>query len=195
MKHSMVLFVFLFVIKGCNQTTKSNESENENSSSSINQVYTDKWGDSYLLGKVSDSILYEQPYNEKFAMTDSLDLNEDAISQLKGVLNNFDIEVFFGSWCEDSQDHLPDLFAVLHHINYDFDQFNMVALGDEGKWYKESPTGEHEGKNIEYVPTIIVYKDGKEINRIVESPINSVEEDLLSIISGQEYNHKYEIDE
>ena len=42
---------------------------------------------------------------------------------------------------------------------------------------------ETEGLKIELVPTIIFYKDGYEIGRIVETLTESLEKDLLKILS------------
>ncbi|NEW80631.1 MAG: thioredoxin, partial [Gelidibacter sp.] len=40
--------------------------------------------------------------------------------------------------------------------------------------------------------TFIIYKDDKEIGRFVEYPRESVEADLLKIVSGLPYKHSYE---
>ncbi|MEJ2614863.1 MAG: hypothetical protein P8Z35_07895 [Ignavibacteriaceae bacterium] len=37
---------------------------------------------------------------------------------------------------------------------------------------------------IELVPTIIFYKDEKELGRIVETPNDSLEKDILKILTG-----------
>ena len=52
---------------------------------------------------------------------------------------------------------------------------------------KISPNGEQEGKDIRYVPTLIVSKDNQEIGRIVESPSSetaTLESDLFEISLG-----------
>jgi hypothetical protein len=49
---------------------------------------------------------------------------------------------------------------------------------------KISPGDEHIGKDIRYVPTVIVTKDSEEIGRIVEAPIGTIESDLLEINLG-----------
>ena len=54
--------------------------------------------------------------------------------------------------------------------------------------------GLEEGFNVLRVPTFIFYKDGKEIGRFVEHPIDgsSIEEDILKIVSGKPYTHPYQ---
>ena len=49
---------------------------------------------------------------------------------------------------------------------------------------KVSPGNEQEGKDIRYVPTLIVNQGNEEIGRIVESPIGTLESDLLEIDLG-----------
>ena len=49
---------------------------------------------------------------------------------------------------------------------------------------KKSGLGLEDGKNIHHVPTIIIYKKGKELGRIIESPIESLEEDIFNILIG-----------
>ncbi len=44
---------------------------------------------------------------------------------------------------------------------------------------KTTPQKAEQGLNITNVPTFIFYKDGKEINRIVEYPIETLEKDML----------------
>ena len=44
--------------------------------------------------------------------------------------------------------------------------------------------------NIHRVPTFIIYKNGKEINRIVEEPVSTLEGDLKQILDGN-YTSSY----
>jgi hypothetical protein len=46
-------------------------------------------------------------------------------------------------------------------------------------------------QDIINIPTIIFMKNGKEINRIVEFPIETIEKDIYKILSGNEYKNAY----
>ena len=46
-------------------------------------------------------------------------------------------------------------------------------------------------QNIINIPTIIFKKNGKEINRIVEFPIETIEKDIYKILSGNDYKNAY----
>jgi len=49
---------------------------------------------------------------------------------------------------------------------------------------KKSGQNIEDGKDIHHVPTFIFLKNGTEIGRIVESPIESLEEDMFNILIG-----------
>ena len=65
------------------------------------------------------------------------------------------------------------------------DNFYTIALSDHPDHYKESPQHEEKGWDIEFVPTIIFLRNGKELGRIVESPEQSLEKDMRKILIGK----------
>jgi hypothetical protein len=73
---------------------------------------------------------------------------------------------------------LPRLFKILNELNYDVNSITLIGVNRE----KQGLSNEAEGLDIGFVPTIIFYKDGIEIGRIVETPAESLEKDLLRII-------------
>ena len=46
---------------------------------------------------------------------------------------------------------------------------------------KKTPTGIANNYEIDYVPTFIFVENGKEVNRIVEFPVDFIEDDMLAI--------------
>ncbi len=94
-------------------------------------------------------------------------------------LENISIDLIFGSWCHDSHREVPRLIKILEEIDFPFLQVRMNALDTN----KKSPSFDAEANNVELVPTFIIYRDKSEIGRIIESPKNSLEEDLFNIIS------------
>lgn len=95
------------------------------------------------------------------------------------VASDITFTVFGGSWCEDTQFLLPKFFKVLHESGFN-DQFVHLYLVDRDK---KSLEGEEEGLHITKVPTIIVYRNGNELGRIVEVVTNTIESDLVEILS------------
>lgn len=105
---------------------------------------------------------------------------------LKGVT----MEVFFGTWCGDSRRELPHLFKLLQAVSFPEKNIRLVALGGDSL-YKQSPQHEEAGKNIFRLPTIIVYKNGKEVNRLIEFPVYSLEKDLLCLLGSSDYSPNF----
>jgi hypothetical protein len=64
----------------------------------------------------------------------------------------------------------------------------MIAVTHD----KDTPQGYETDFNIEYVPTIIFYRNGEVLNRIVEYPQITLEKDMLAILKGEPYKHAYE---
>lgn len=104
--------------------------------------------------------------------------------------NKFQIDVYFGTWCEDSQREVPQLIKLLEHSKFDFKKLKLTGV-DEDKIIPNVSEKKREALDVFNVPTIIVYKNGKEINRFVEYAQETLEKDMLKIFSGEPYKHSY----
>jgi len=93
-----------------------------------------------------------------------------------------------GTWCGDSKEQTPIFYKILDAANFNYNNLQLIAV-NRGK---STPDNLQEGLNIERVPTFIFYKKGKEIGRFVEFPQETVEADMLKIVSGEPYKHSYE---
>lgn len=101
----------------------------------------------------------------------------ETIDSLEGKLDSIHIKIIFRSTCSDSREQLPRLFKILNELNYNVNTITLIGVNRE----KQGLSNETEGLELELVPTIIFYKDGSEIGRIVETPAESLEKDLLEI--------------
>jgi|YelNatPaOPRAMG01_1025707.scaffolds.fasta_scaffold39083_4 hypothetical protein len=106
---------------------------------------------------------------------DSLVANECA-PKLKKV----DITIVMGTWCSDSRREVPRLFKILDYLKYPSDKVTIIAIDRD----KKGRGDDIKNLKIELIPTIIFYRDKKEIGRIVESPKVSLEKDMLKILEG-----------
>ena len=50
---------------------------------------------------------------------------------------------------------------------------------------KKEPSAPVTNNNILYVPTFIVYREGREVGRIVEESPHGIEKDLLALLTGE----------
>ena len=91
-----------------------------------------------------------------------------------------------GTWCEDSEREIPGFVSILESINYDTTT-RIIAVDED----KITPNFIEKDFELINIPTIIFYDNNTEINRIVEFPIKSIEEDILNILSGKAYKHAY----
>lgn len=92
---------------------------------------------------------------------------------------NLEIKVVLGSWCHDTHREVPRLIKILDEIDFPLDKLSMNALDSK----KESPDFDANYFKIKKIPTIIVYRNHKEIGRIIETPKKCLERDLIRIFS------------
>ena len=160
-------------------------------SQTYNQLEVDDKGKEKLLGKINREGLTSNSFKSWFDKNyDNYIPNEELINTIKNSLNEYSIKLFLGTWCGDSKREVPRFYKVLDAANFPESQLEVIAVDRTPEAYKKSPTGEEKGLNIHKVPTFIFYKNGKEINRIVESPQASLEQDIKAILDGK-YTPKY----
>ncbi|MBL6646593.1 MAG: thioredoxin family protein [Flavobacteriaceae bacterium] len=149
------------------------------------------WGQEtdYLLGSIQRSDLEKDEYGEWFDENyDSHPLDTSLISDIKNAFDDVQVTVFMGTWCSDSQREVPAFYKVLDAIDEQI-SVRIIAVDED----KMVPDGSATDSGIEYVPTFIFSKNGKEINRIVEFPIFSLEKDMLDILQGKDYKNAYDL--
>ena len=145
-----------------------------------------------LVGNFPPDHLKSEPFAEWYqTFYNYHESDTEAIGKFKADLENFHILVFMGTWCSDSQREIPALIKILQEAGFPDERLKIIGVYDKGPLYKTSPNGEHWGLQIKMVPTIIFMKDGKEVNRIVESPVESLEADIQKIISRDNYIPNY----
>ncbi len=97
------------------------------------------------------------------------------------------IKAVMGTWCSDSRREVPHFYKILDMAHFDYSRLKMAAVNRQ----MEVPATL--GKlQVERVPTFIFYRKGKELHRIVEYPVETLEKDMYKILSGQSYRHAYE---
>lgn len=157
-----------------------------------NAEYTDKKGNSHLIGKCTKAAFekesYKKWYDENYT---NYEVNTDLLKKVKRKTKGITFEIFIGTWCGDSKRELPRFLKILDELKIDETALEIVSLSNTKEAYKQSPTYEEKGKLIFRVPTFIVYKNEVEIGRIVESPVTSLEMDLVQILLGLPTNPNY----
>lgn len=148
----------------------------------------------YLLGEIDKNGLEGENYASWFTKNlDGYQPNQTLINEINTELKTYTIKLFMGTWCGDSRQEVPKLYKVLEACNFPMNQLTVIAVSRQPNLYKQSPQHEEAGLNIHRVPTIIFYKEEKEVNRIVEHPVESFEEDIKNIITVNDYKSNYQI--
>jgi len=88
------------------------------------------------------------------------------------------IVIVLGTWCPDSQEHVPHFFKILDEAG--IPDKSVRVIGVDG--YKKCDGVGLERYKIKKVPTFIFFRQEKELGRIIEHPEGSLEEDILGIL-------------
>ena len=175
-----LLTIFVFTISSCQTQYKV-----------LNREIKSENGERFLIGEFDVNALkqkyyvawFEEEYN-----TYEVE-NSKLVNLKKSDYKSLNIKVFVGTWCSDSQRELPRFYKILESVKFPIEsRLNIYGVNRQ----KKSFYGEEIGKDITHVPTIIVYKKGKEIGRIVESPVSGyLEEDFEKIVNGNPLTPNY----
>jgi len=194
MKKIFIILSVTFLV-ACNSSKEKNKVDEKTSKEMISENNKEKMNDTVpyedsvmLLGKANRKGFQMDAFKEWFNTGyEGYNVDSETVEKLKPLLKDVSITVFMGTWCEDSQRETPHFYKILDETNFDESKLTLITVSDE----KTTPQGFEEGKNITNVPTFIFYKNEKELGRIVEYPIESLEKDMLAILSGKEYKHAY----
>jgi len=133
-----------------------------------------------LFGEISREQLYFD-YPEWQMEETAYSPDSATLSALKTINGRFSAEIFLGTWCSDSEREVPRFFKIYDRAGLEDNlTYTLYAVNRKLKL----DNGLSTRRAIERVPTFIFYINGEEIGRIVETPDDLLEKDLLSILSG-----------
>ena len=149
-------------------------------------------GEPMLLGHCDVSFLQQGVYKNWYQPGyDHYIPDSSTIPFLTELLKGKQIDIFLGTWCGDSRREVPRMMKILTQAGVHQQQIKLIFVSNESNSYKKSPQHEEAGKNIKRVPTLIVYENEKEMGRIIEYPVVSLEKDLLLILRRENYVPNY----
>ncbi len=147
------------------------------------EEYTD------IIGVFERKELSNNPHAEWFNQNYSdYNLDKETLNKLKPLFENIEITVFMGTWCSDSRKEIPVFFKLIDKLRINENSIELIGMTLE----KTTPDSLELGQNLINVPTFIFKKDGKEINRIVEFPLETIEKDILEILTTNNYQNPYD---
>jgi len=142
-------------------------------------VTDDKSGKPMLLGLCDRTSFADSNFSWWFnSEYDNYTLDSTETLKLSKVINDIKITIVMGTWCSDSRREVPRFLRILDKAKYNFQNFTLICVDRN----KTAPDGLVEKLDIKLVPTFICTKEEKEIGRIVETPKETLEKDLLQIV-------------
>ena len=174
--YTLAFFAFLFPLNGLEAQTEIKEANRP----------------AFLLGDITPADLERPPYSAWFTSGQTNYQPQAAsLTPLKKSLRDLEFVLFLGTWCGDSKREIPRMLKLLKAAGVSENRIRLIALDRRPGKYKTSPEGLEKNYSIKRVPTLIVLKKGREINRIVERPWSTLEEDLLRITRQESYQARY----
>jgi thiol-disulfide isomerase/thioredoxin len=134
-------------------------------------------GQGEMLGPLTRESLFEMN-PEWQAVAAAYQPKPDCVEKLRALGREVKVEIFLGTWCTDSKAHVSAYFKVLDLADTPLIQTVCTGIPEA----KENRSAYYRGREIVRLPTFLVFVDGREIGRIVETPEKSVEEDLVRIL-------------
>lgn len=141
-------------------------------------------GQIILLGQTDKERLMLPPFDEWFDHNYQV-YQSGQVPVNEAIYKVDSIEIFMATWCGDSRREVPRFLKIMEELDFGPDKLRIICVDRGWGNYKKSPGGEENGKNIHRVPTFIFYRNGKEMGRIVETPVSSLEEDINEILTGE----------
>lgn len=182
----IIILSLLIVITSCHRhavATKSIPTGSE---------YTDAHGNLNLLGRTDRDRLQQAPFAEWFNKNYAdYKIDTNTAEQLKPLLKGKQFTIFMGTWCGDSKREVPRIYKILDYCGVKPSQVQLINVSNQDSMYKQSPQHEERGQYILRVPDLLVYDNKQEKGRVVESPVVSLEKDLLTIARGNAYTPNY----
>ena len=131
----------------------------------------------FYVGEISDTKILESFAKFKKHEHD-VSYSAEQLKKLKQFDQPVEVKVYFGQWCHDSQREVPRLLKLFKQL--DQDNFKVWYYGVDIQ--KSDPLGLAKADNLRKTPTVIIYRQGKEIGRILEVPRVDWASDIAAIL-------------
>ncbi len=103
-----------------------------------------------------------------------------AVSAFQKNGSKFQMVVFGGTWCDDTQNLLPVFYRLVDKSGYPDSSITLIGVDRP----KTTLYNLHKAFHITDVPTFIVMKDGEEVGRVVEyGKYGQIDKELGEIVN------------
>ncbi len=104
-----------------------------------------------------------------------------AVKTFREKADSFEVVIFVGTWCEDSQNLLPQFYRLVDKSGFPDASITLIGVDEN----KETLYNLHEVFNVKNVPTFIIMKNGKELGRMIEyGKYGTADKELAEIVNN-----------
>jgi thiol-disulfide isomerase/thioredoxin len=170
MKNRILLLIVVFItMAACKPKT--------------NQIVFDEAANQEILYGFANYKAFESEVFSRWYLTQYSEyvVDIDYLDSIKPYLNDLTIMVVLGTWCGDSRREVPRFIKILNEVNFPTKNLKIVGVNRA----KVCPEAGVETGFVDFVPTFIVYREGQEIGRIIEHPLETLEMDLFKIVTNK----------
>ena len=109
------------------------------------------------------------------------EVDRAVVEQITQLLSDrkIKITIITGTWCSDSKEQFPVFWKVIEQLPVDMTSIDIICV-DRDKLAGDVNLAPF---NMEFIPAFIFYENDIELGRIVETPSETMEKDILQIIS------------
>ncbi len=171
MKKRLIFLIFAIALTtACTNNNKLNQT-----------VVDQKTNNKMLIGYCNRQGLTSEPFNIWFnSEYNNYDVDSIVLDSLpKKDLKNLKITIVMATWCGDSRREVPRFYKIIDKLGFNEQNITLININRE----KKVKNIDIKKFDISRIPTFIFYKDNREIGRIIETPKQTLEKDLLRIVS------------
>jgi len=103
----------------------------------------------------------------------------EVLGELKSLLGDISIIIVLGTWCSDSRLQVSHFYKIADEIAMGEKSISLICVDET----KKASNGLTDHLNIVSVPTFIFMKNKEEIGRIIETPKDTLERDMVQLLA------------
>ncbi len=162
MKKLIILILIIASFAGKTQTITAVKVD---STTAYQTIYNNTKHETTLRGLIKRSLIEGDTTFAWFAKNYKLGKpNDSAVAAFKAHTGDVKMIIFGGTWCEDTQNILPQFFKMADAAGYADSNITLIGV-DRSKNTIDNLSSAFQ---VTKVPTFIVLKNGKEVGRVTE---------------------------
>jgi thiol-disulfide isomerase/thioredoxin len=144
-------------------------------------IFSERTSQDILFGYGNREVFKKEPFISWYESEyDGYNVDIETLDKIReNKLKNITIQVVMGTWCSDSRREVPRFYKIMDYLKFPAERIILIGVNRN----KEAPVKNYYDLQIERVPTFIFFKNQNEIGRIIETPLKSLEKDLLNIMA------------